>query len=296
MNMSITASLIGLMLLVLRQVRKIPRFVIYLLWSPVLVRLLLPVGIASRYSFMNLLSQTLAKSVTVEGFSTVETTMLNYVKAADAYFPISYKTDLLQQVFRVSSVIWLVGAAAAVAMLVVFYASAGKAVKAALKPAGGYYVSSFSATPFVYGILQPKIIMPANVAEFNVTHVLAHENIHIRRLDNLWRMLALLAACIHWFNPLIWYFVKLFFNDMEFACDEKAVRNLTTDERREYASVMLQFAVKRAPAVSSAFGGTVIQKRIENVLSYKTMSLIGSICVALFIIVLGIALLTNASP
>lgn len=296
LNMSITASLIGLALLLLRPIGKIPRFVIYLLWSPVFIRLLLPIGITSRYSFINLFSRTLAKSVAVEGFSTPDVTMTNYVRAADEYFPINYKTVLLEQIFRVSSVIWLVGAVAAMVILVLSYTVSSKAVKRTLKPAGGYFLSSFAATPFVYGIINPKIILPSDLAEGHAKYVLTHENIHIRRLDNLWRMAALLVACFHWFNPLVWYFIKLFFNDMEFACDEKAVKMLTMDERKEYASVMLKFAVKRTPAVSSSFGGSVIHKRIEHVLSYKTMSLIASLCFTVFILVMIIALLTNPKP
>ncbi len=296
LNMSITASLIGLALLLLRQVAKIPRFVIYLLWSPVLIRLLLPIGIPSRYSLMNVFSRALAKSVAVEGFSISDVTMTNYVRAAENYFPINYKTALLEQIFRVSAVIWLVGSVLAVMLLIWSYASNCKAVKHTLKPAEGYFLSSFSATPFVYGIIKPKIILPSDLPEVDAKHVLAHESIHIRRLDNLWRMAALLVACVHWFNPFIWYFIKLFFNDMEFACDEKAVKMLTAEERKEYASAMLKFAVKRTSAVNSAFGGSVIHKRIEHVLSYKTMSLIASLFFAAFMVVMIVALLTNPSP
>lgn len=295
LNMSITASLIGLVLLLLRQIGKIPRLVIYLLWSPVLVRLLLPIGITSRYSFMNLFSRTMARTVTLEGLSTTDVTMTNYVRAAEEYFPINYRTALLEQIFRVSSIIWLAGMVTALAILVLSYTAGSKAVKHTMKPAKGYFLSSFAATPFVYGIIKPRIILPSDLAEDHAKYVLAHENIHIRRLDNLWRMMALTAACIHWFNPFIWYFIKLFFNDMEFACDEKAVKVLTADERKEYALVMLKFAAKRAPAMNASFGGSVIHRRIEHVLNYKTMSRIASLCFLVFIIVMIIALLTNPS-
>lgn len=295
-NMSITASLIGAMLLLLRQVGKIPRFVIYLLWSPVLIRLLLPAGMTSRYSFMNLFSRTLAKSVAVKGVSPTEMAMTNYVRAAESYFPIDYKTALLEQAFRVSSLVWLIGAAAATILLTLSYVTSSKAVKRTLKPMEGFYQSSFATTPFVYGILKPRIILPSDTSDFNIKHVLAHECVHIHRLDNLWRMAALLTACIHWFNPFIWYFVQLFFIDMELACDEKAVKNLTAEERREYASTMLRFAAKKTSISSSAFGGTAIKKRIEHVLTYKTMSLISSLCFAAFFLVMLFALLTNASP
>jgi beta-lactamase regulating signal transducer with metallopeptidase domain len=296
LNMSITASLIGLALLLLRRVGKIPRFVIYLLWNPVLIRLLLPIGISSRYSFMNLFSRTLAKPVALEGFSGTDVTMTNYVRAAEEYFPINYRTALLERIFRVSSIIWLVGMVAAAVIFMLSYAAASKAVKRTLKPAGGYFLSSLAATPFVYGIFRPKIILPPDLEQDHARYVLAHEKIHIRRRDNLWRMTALLAACIHWFNPLIWYLLKSFYNDMEFACDEKAVKALTPDERKEYASVMLKFAAKRTPAVCSSFGGSVVRKRIEYVLNYRSMSLIASLCLSVFIIAMVVVLLTNPSP
>lgn len=297
LNMSITATLIGLVLLLLRRIGKIPRFVIYLLWSPVLVRLLLPIGVTSRYSFINLFSRSTVKPVVVKlEVPIADVSMTNYVQAADTYFPMTYKTDLIERIFRVSSVIWLVGAVAAMMLAVFFYFAGSRDIRHSLKPSGSYYVSGIAATPFVYGILRPKIILPSNLDEDQARYVLAHENIHIRRLDNLWRMTALTAACIHWFNPLIWYFLKAFFNDMEFACDEKAVKTLTPEERKEYASVMLNFAVKRTPAVYPAFGGAIIRKRIKYVLNYKTMSIVASLCLTVFIVTMMTVLLTNPSP
>jgi len=297
LNMSITATLIGLVLLLLRRIGKIPRFVIYLLWSPVLVRLLLPIGLTSRYSFINLFSRSTAKPVVVKlEVPIADMSMTNYVRAADTYFPINYKTDLLEQIFRVSSVIWFVGAVTAILLVAFFYFAGSREIRHSLKPAGGYYVSGIAAIPLVYGIFRPKIILPSNLDKDQAGYVLAHEKIHIRRLDNLWRMTALMTACIHWFNPLIWYFLKTFFNDMEFACDEKAVKTLTPEERKEYASVMLNFAVKRTPVAYSAFGGSIIRKRIEYVLNYRTMSIVASLCLTVFIVTMMTVLLTNPSP
>lgn len=295
LNMSITGTIIGLFLQFLRPVRKIPRFIVCMLWSMVLIRLVLPFGIANRYSLMNLISKAVARTVAVKGVTAPDVTATNFVMAAEDYFPIVYRTSLLEHIFRVSSVVWLVVAITALLILIVLYRMNGSAIKKISKSGEGFFYGDYSGTPFVYGIFRPKIIVPAGAVDFSLKYILAHERVHIKRLDNLWRMVALATACIYWFNPLIWYFVKAFFTDMEFACDEKAVRKLSVNERKEYAASMLKYAAKQKTLAASAFGGSVVKKRIENVLSYKTMSLVSSISMAIFVIIIVVTLLTNAS-
>jgi len=124
-------------------------------------------------------------------------------------------------------------------------------------------------------------------------HIVRHEKTHVRRLDNLWRIIGFLTACIHWFNPLSWVFLKAFLNDLELACDEMAVSGYGVEERKEYARTLLTCSQSKSLLVS-AFGGAKVRTRIENVLSYKKMTAFSAIGFTLLVLVITFTLITNA--
>lgn len=109
--------------------------------------------------------------------------------------------------------------------------------------------------------------------------VVAHETVHRRRCDNLWRVLALLVCCVHWFNPIVWWSLKRFFEDMELACDEAVVRGLNAADRKNYAIALLS-AAKGRDLFVSAFGGAKLRVRVERVLSYRKLTLGAALCFA----------------
>ena len=126
-------------------------------------------------------------------------------------------------------------------------------------------------SPFVLGILRPKIYIPSTLDENEKQYVLLHERAHIKRLDTLWKPLAFLILSVHWFNPLVWLAYFLFSRDTELACDEKAVRSLSLKERKEYSEALLECSAKcfAVAACPFAFGEHPVKKRIESVLRYK---------------------------
>ena len=134
--------------------------------------------------------------------------------------------------------------------------------------------------------------LPASFADTDREYVLQHERTHIRRCDNLWRLIGFLLTAIHWFNPLSWLFLKVFLADLELACDERAVSKYNNDERKEYARTLLNCAQSKNVFVS-AFGGAKVRTRIENVLSYKQMTLVSAVGFTLLIMRIY-TLLTNA--
>ena len=145
------------------------------------------------------------------------------------------------------------------------------------------------------GIIKPRIIIPPYVTDDGsvLRYVLLHEGAHMRRGDNITRIIALAIACIHWFNPLVWLYVKAFLSDCEIACDEKVLRSVQA-ENREYAQALLACEYKKANHFS-AFGGADIRTRITRILSYRKVTTLSTICFALFILSLAAALLTNAA-
>ncbi len=294
LNISILGGIIGCILMLLRSIKTIPKFAVYSLWSVVLIRLIMPFGVASKYSLLSLISRITSKTVVVDSIVNPNLTMSNFVMAADSYFPAVYKTDTLEKIFGVASVIWLVIAVFLVLIIMVLYFLSMNGIKNSVHIRDNIYYSNKVRNASVYGILHPKILIPDNIAEDRLRYILLHEQVHIKRLDNLWRIVALVAASVHWFNPLIHVFIHSFFSDMELSCDVKAVKDLSLEERKEYARTLLEHSIVHKSFVIPAFGGSIIKARVENILSYKVLSAISSIFFSIFIIIIIITLLTNS--
>ncbi|MPM89867.1 hypothetical protein SDC9_136982 [bioreactor metagenome] len=295
LNMSIIGSLTGLILLILRQIKPLPKFSIYVLWLLPLFRLWIPVGLSSPFSLLSLISHFTTKAVVLWDSvpAMPDFTSLNCVMAADHYFPLTYKTVHLERFFEVSSLIWLIGTSVAILTTTVLYFLTKSELKSAEHLRENLYQSDKICTPAVYGIVKPKIILPKQLARENTDYICLHEKVHIHRRDNLWRMIAIITACVHWYNPLVWLFLKCFFIDMELACDAKVAKQLDDDARKVYAHAGLSVSSGKT-YFASAFGGSKIKVRIENILSYKKLTVFSGAFCALFIALLVVFLATNA--
>lgn len=293
LNISIIGSIAGLVVLSLRKIKTLPRFAVYVLWVLPLIRLWLPFGIANEYSLLSLISRFTTKTVVIwEELPQLTTT--NSIMGANSYFPIKYKTDLLENVFNVASVVWIIVCFAAILASVLLYFFTKSELKSAELIKDNIYKSDRITAPAVYGVIRPKIIIPAAIADGDIDYIILHEQVHIRRRDNLFRVVAVITACVHWFNPLSWIFLKCFFADMELACDAKVLKSLNESQTKEYARTILACASGKAFFVS-AFGGVKTKVRIENILSYKKLTVLSSLCFAALVVVIAVIIITNAT-
>lgn len=293
-NMSITASLVGLVVLLLRRIKKIPRRISVLLWLIPYLRMCVPFGLDSPYSLLALLSGFTTKTVVVyHPAGGISFSGTNHVMGANGYFPITYKADRVGEVFRVASVLWILVAGVILLAWGILYLTTMREMKDAVRFSDNLYYSHKVISPGVYGIIRPKIVLPLSYQDKDIRYVILHEKAHIKRGDNLWRVLAFFLTAIHWFNPLAWVFLRLFLNDLELACDERVLAGIGDSQVKAYARSLLDCGESTNLFVS-AFGGAKIRTRIENILSFKKMtwfSLIGFL--ALLFAIFGI-LLTNA--
>ena len=296
LNISILGSVAGLIVMLLRRIRAFPRFGIYLLWTLPLVRLWMPVGVANQYSLLSLISRYTTKTIIVweTASGSPEFTMTNSIQAAESYFPIVYKTNLLKDIFQIAGTVWVIVATAAVLCAVVLYIFTKSALRDAEHITDNVYRSDKILSPAVYGIIKPKIILPANIADADLEYILKHERVHIRRRDNLWRVVTVVTACVHWFNPLAWLFVKCFFADMELACDAGVLKKLADNDKKAYASALLSCSAGKT-YYASAFGGAKTRLRIEHILSYKKLTLFSALCFAALFIAVAVTVITNAA-
>jgi beta-lactamase regulating signal transducer with metallopeptidase domain len=290
--MSISASLVGIIVLLLGKIKKLPRRLIHILWAIPFLRMWIPMGMSSKYSLMTLISRFATKTVVLYD-GALDFTFTNYIMVADKYSPITYKFNILDNLFRIASMIWIVVALALLIVSLVLYVITKSELKDASCLRDNIYVSDRISSPATYGIIRPRIIIPKGYELGDLQYVLAHESAHIHRKDNLWRILALISSSIHWFNPFAWLFLKKFLEATELACDERVLEDCGEDEKKAYATALVYCTESRI-VFASAFGGAKIRVRVDRILSYKKLSIISIISFTVFAIAIGYVLLTNA--
>ena len=332
LNISIAATLAGLLIAGMRRVKFIPKRLPYALWSIVFLRFITPFMYSSGISVMNLLTRLGTKTVVVtetvqrsiifpqaleQNTDYLRITTANTVQFAKEYFPLVYKdsteitggivsiflTDTvytaerintLTAIFESAAIIWAIVAIAAFMTMSVLYFFTSREIRKAVHYSDNIYISEAFGTPAVCGILKQKIIIPHILDEETLANVILHEKVHIRRKDNLRRLIAITIACLHWFNPFVWLFLRAYFIDMELACDSGAVKGLDNERRKEYARTLLSFIPAKRTLVTCTFSGSNIKLRIEGVLSYKALSALSSVAFSVFAIAVAFAILTNA--
>lgn len=293
-NMSITAVLTGALIMLVRLVKWIPRRITTLLWIIPFLRMAVPIGLDSPYSLMSLLSKVTTKTIVVfQPTEDISFSMTNSVMAANSYFPITYKVNILENIFSVASVIWAVVTLAIILMLTVIYFTTLYEIKDSKHLRDNIFLSEKITSPAVYGILRPKIVLPTSYQDRDIELIIQHEKTHIRGLDNLWRIIAFLIVAVHWFNPFSWLFLKAFLTDLELSCDERVLVKLGADRSKEYASALLE-CKQGATVFASAFGGARIRTRIENILSFRKLTWFSLMAFIALISVIFYVLLTNA--
>lgn len=296
-NMSLAASISGLLVLAIRAIPRLPRRFACWLWMIPLLRMWIPVGMGSRWSLMSLLSKLTTRTVVVWERGDMSFAYTNMVMAANSYFPVTYRINLLEDLFRVAAVIWFAASLAILMTLTVLYVMTKRELWGASHLHWNVYLSDRVNSPALYGIFRPRIILPCGwEKKKDLDMILMHEQAHARHMDNLWRVIAFVTAAVHWFNPLAWVFLKVALADLELYCDERVLCQLGNEERRSYARALVDSArmMQEKNVFASAFGGARIRVRLNRILNYRRLSLFSSVAFALLICAIAYVLLTNA--
>ncbi len=294
LNMSITATITGVLVLLIRLIKKIPRIYTVFLWVIPFLRMVLPIGLNSPYSLMSLLSDIMTKTITVyEQTDGMSFSMMNSVRVADTYFPITYEVDLLESIFNIASIVWLTVSSIIILMLFMAYFTTFCGLKDLTHLRDNIYVCDKTNTPAVYGIIKPKIVLPKLYKDKEIELILLHEETHIHGLDNLWRVITILIVSVHWFNPFCWLFLKEFLSDLELSCDERVLKKVGESRRKEYALTLIESRCDTT-VFASSFTGAKIRNRIENILSYKKLTWLSLTAFIVLFGVISYTLLTNA--
>ena len=267
---SIWANWLILAVILLRLLfKKAPKRVICILWAVVAVRLLLPFSIESPVSLIPQTAVSLQEAVDttlihVETVPTVNTDVAALPETAASVSTPKSGAPVLPAV-------WGTGVVAMLGYLLFSYLRMRHLVREAVWEKGNIWVCDAVTSPFILGLLRPRIYLPSGLSESNRAYVLAHEETHLRCKDHWWKPFAFCLLALYWFDPLAWAAYFLTCRDIEFACDERVVSKYGMPQKKAYASALLECSGSRKLVLVCpvAFGENAVVQRIRMVLNYK---------------------------
>lgn len=298
-DMTASASiLVGVVILLRLVLRKAPKAIHCALWAMVALRLVCPSLPESPVSLMPD-SHPVTSVVQQETEKAPGTDQQPQVQLPQASAPNDVATTPAEPEKTVDwagilTGIWLAGVGVMALYGIGSYLYLRRKVVPAVKE-DGVWLCDHVASPFILGLLRPRIYLPSGLEEDYRASVLAHEQAHIRRGDHWWKPLGFGLLAVHWFNPVMWLAYVLLCRDIEAACDEKVVKGMDAADRRMYSEALLRCAAPRRSiaACPLAFGEQGIKGRIKSVLSYKKPTvwiIVAAIAVSAAV---GIFFLTN---
>ena len=300
-NMSISASYIVLAVLLLRLLlKKAPKWINVVLWGIVAVRLVCPFSIESVLSLIPS-SEVVSPDIMMDRTPEINTGIPVLNQVINPVISGSFTPDPgtsanpLQLWIPAFAVIWIIGMITLLIYTVISFAKVKRKIGTAVLLRDNIYQSENVVSPFVLGIIKPKIYLPFNMNEKDMEHVVSHEMAHIRRKDHLWKPLGFLLLALHWFNPLMWLGYVLLCRDIELACDEKVIKKLDHDARADYSEALLTCSVNRRmiAACPLAFGEVGVKDRVKSVLNYKKPAFWIIIAAVVACVVVAVCFLTN---
>ena len=314
LDMSKAAGIVILAVIAVRiLLYKAPKIFSYLLWSVILFRLLCPVSIELPVSLLPEISSVSENySLAEEQISIVGASEAAYQAVGDAlngglgiqHIRTTQRTDngMTEYVsadwwdiwILFGQYVWVLGMMIMVVRSLISYKKLQKNLAVKIHLRDNIYIADDISSPFVKGILKPVIYLPPGLKEEEQEYIILHEQCHIKRKDPLFKILAFLALCIHWFNPLVWIAFVLANKDMEMSCDESVLKKKGQEIRADYAASLLSLATgsRRIAGMPLAFGEGDTKSRIKNLAGWKKpvfwMSIMaGLVCVALVVCMVG---------
>lgn len=294
LEISWQAGLIALAVMAVRPLlRRAPRRAVCMLWLLVALRLLLP----ARLTVESPVSLQQPESPPIQAYQELRQQEKVYVSAPPEQ-RLEMAGPAAAQGFALLDqlpAIWLTGVGCMALYMALSLLRMRWRLRAAPRIQDNVYCCTDWSTPFVLGVLAPRIYVPETVSEQDFPQVLAHERCHIHRWDHVWKPLAFLLLAVNWFNPVLWAAYVLLGRDMERACDEMVLKNATPAQRAAYSRALVACAAqpKMAAVCPLAFGEVAVKERVKNVLNYKKPALWAVILLVVAAVIIGVCLLTK---
>lgn len=294
LEISWQAGLIALAVMAVRPLlHRAPRRAVCMLWLLVALRLLLP----ARLTVESPVSLQQPESPPIQAYQELRQQEKVYVSTPPEQRPEMAGPAAAQGFALLDQLpaIWLTGVGCMALYMALSLLRMRWRLRAAPRIQDNVYRCTDWSTPFVLGVLAPRIYVPETVSEQDFPQVLAHERCHIRRWDHVWKPLAFLLLAVNWFNPVLWAAYVLLGRDMERACDEMVLKNADAAQRAAYSRALVACAAqpKMAAVCPLAFGEVAVKERVKNVLNYKKPALWAVILLVVAAAIIGVCLLTK---
>ena len=300
LNISITASWLILVVIGLRLVlKKAPKWVNVALWGIVALRLLMPFSIESSLSLVPSVETVSDQLLQAEPEYSHGEAHLDIITNPNygsfVTMDLDDSMDSVQWSMVKMSLVWYAGIAAMSIYTLMSFIILRRKLRTAVIFRDNLFQCETVSSPFVLGILKPKIYLPYGMDDQGLSHVIAHEQAHIRRKDHWWKPLGFLLLTIHWFNPLMWIAYILLCRDIELACDEKVIEELGNEQRADYTQALVACAVNRRmiAACPLAFGEVGVKERVKSVMNYKKPAFWIIVTALVVCVVVAICFLTD---
>ncbi len=303
LNMSITASFAALIIIFARMLlRKSPKIFSYALWAVVWFRLICPVSFESALSLLpgqnlmlynvDTLANPNALSEQYSAGGAVKQTLESTLTAVNT----SSNASLIDTAIKIAAAVWILGIAIILCHSAISYLKLRNRISTATFYKDNIFETDQIHTPFVLGLMRPRIYIPTGLEQKELDYILKHEQIHIKRRDYVIKPIAFFTVVLHWFNPIVWISYFLMSKDMEMSCDEEVIRQSKEDIRVSYSRSLLSLSMKQSGLLAPlAFGESNIKTRIKNIINYKKPAL-WAICPACILVVaISMALAANPS-
>lgn len=277
LNASFAGSWVVLVVILARLVlKKAPRWVVCALWALVAVRLLWPILPQSPISLIPSAEiiapdSLYAQAPVIHSGLTVLDNAVNPAYTASLRPAPGASVNPLQVWLAVFANLWVLGAVLMGLWALVSCLRVRRLVRESIRERDNIFLCDRMDSPFIFGLLRPKIYLPSSLSDGDKRHVLAHEMAHLHRRDHWWKPLGFLLLTIHWFNPSMWLAYLLLCRDIEMATDERVVRELSLADKKSYSSALLSCSVsrRRIAACPLAFGEVDVKQRVKSVLHYR---------------------------
>lgn len=302
LKMGLTAVPVILAVFLLRLcLRRAPKKYSCLLWGIVGFRLIFPFSVSSTFSIFNLdvfQNTEMGRNLVTPGQSFPKLSGYLPDTQGGALYPgLQSGGDFHQLLFGILVAVWAAGVLVFLSYFLFSWRRMRKKVEKAVWLRDNIWECEQISSPFVMGILQPKIYIPFHMDESQGILLIRHEEAHIRRKDYLVKILAYLLLAVYWFQPLVWAAYLAMERDIEMSCDEWVLESLGMDRKKDYSRLLVAFAAEESGKFMSGipgFGGSGIRGRIRNVLNFRHTGRRTAVLLALLCILLACFFGTNA--
>ena len=300
LNRAVAATLLILAVCVYRALSpKAPKWTRLFLWALAGLRLCLPFSIRSAWSLVpseKILdyetAQYAAKPEITSGIAALNRAVNPAFGESFAATPAA-SINPLQVWMHLAGLVWAIGVLALLLAALVSVWKLRRRVQASIELQKGVRLCDAIDTPFLLGLFRPTVYLPSQLSQQERDVVLAHEAAHKTHGDCVWKGLGYGILCVYWFYPPVWLGYALFCRDLELACDERAVKRLSLEEKKRYASVLLSCSVPRGsfPVCPLAFGEVGVKERVKRVLDKKPAKALIALALAVCLVI-GVCFLT----